>query len=300
LNRAQTKVNQLLGDLKTETTALQLAIDKYTKAATHHFSMLADIDRLRVHVKDNIIYYMQAIWTYEPADQRYFRLCNVDVPVFTHNTTVNFAQTPGLAQIDTSRTSIDVAFPSPTLLDPTMKLHQVADLETLVGFKGNYMIFPMVNFNYMTWFLMQDYIHLDDTTGVTAQDPDPMADLTIEQLKSAMSTIYAGNPQSFAANQPIFEEIMLRLLSTQNPEMVILPSSSLYIEALPGTHPLLEDFKLIHRAIDVKKAQAEARHSELENLRLAARLANGENGDPDIDKVIVVGSGQNVTVDAGQ
>ena len=52
---------------------------------------------------------------------------------------------------------------------------------------------------------------------------------------------------------------------------VIVPTVSLYIEALVGTHPLLEDFKLIHRALDVKKVQAEVRHAELENIRLAAR-----------------------------
>jgi len=196
-----------------------------------------------------------------------------------------------------------------------MKLHQVADLETLIGFKGNYMIFPMVHFNYMTWFMMQDYLHIDDTTGVTAQDPDPLAGLTLDQMKNAMATVYAANPASFEAKmkvtlndrttktvtkQQIFEEIMHRLISNRNPEMVIVPSNSLYIEALPGTHPLLEDFKLIHRAIDVKKAQADARHAELENLRLAARLSKGEHGDPDIEKVVVVGNGQNVTVDAGQ
>src|SRR6267154_3270860 len=262
--------------------------------------MLADIDRLRVHVKDNIIHYMQAIWTYEPSDQRYFRLYNLDVPVFGHNTTLNYIKPTGLEQIDTSHTSFEVRFPAPTLLDKTMKLHQVADIENLIGFKGNYMIFPMVNFNYMTWFMMQNYIHLDNTSGVTAQDPDPLAGLSIEQLKSAMSAIHARDPRSFVANQSTFEEIMLSLMSTQNQEMVIVPSNSLYIEALPGTHPLLEDFKLIHRAIDVKKAQAEARHAELENLRLGARLSNSELGDPDIDKVVVVGSNQNVTVDAGQ
>jgi hypothetical protein len=314
LDRAQTKANQLVSALKTETTALQVAIDKYTTAATKHFGMLADIDRLRVHVKDNIIHYMQAIWTYEPADQRYFRLYNIEVPAFSHNTSVNFTQTQGLAQIDTSRTSIEVAFPSPTLLDQKMTLHQVADLENLIGFKGNYMIFPMVHFDYMTWFMMQDYLHIDDNTGVTAQDPDPLAGLSIDQMKAAMATVYAGDPGSFAgavridlhgqprvvSKQAIFEEIMHRLLSNQNPEMVIVPSNSLYIEALPGTHPLLEDFKLIHRAIDVKKVQAEVRHAELENLRLAARLSKGEHGDPDIEKVVVVGSGQNVTVDAGQ
>ena len=251
-------------------------------------------------MKDNIIYYMQGIWSYEPADQRYFRLCNIDVPVFTHNTTVSFSAPKGLAQIDGTRPAIGVGFPSPTLTGPTMKLHQVADVENLIGFKGNYMIFPMVNFNYMTWFMMQNYLNLDDVSGVTAKDPDPLANLSIEQLKAAMENIHARDPESFVANQSTFEEIMLRLLSTQNPEMVIVPSNSLYIEALPGTHPLLEDFKLIHRAIDVKKVQAEARHAELENLRLAARLSNNEFGDPDIDKVVVVGSNQNVTVDAGQ
>jgi hypothetical protein len=302
LNRAQSKANQLVSQLRTETTALQVAIDKYTKAATQHFSMLADIDRLRVHVKDNIIYYMQAIWTYEPADQRYFRLCNVDVPVFSHNSKVNYGDSAGLA--------IDVTFPAPTL-GPTMKLHQVADLENLIGFKGNYMIFSMVNFNYMTWFMMQDYLHLDDT-GVTAQDPDPLAGLGIADIKAAMATVYAADPKSFEAEttvtlkdgttktltkRAIFEEAMLRLLSNKDPEMVIVPSNSLYIEALPGTHPLLEDFKLIHRAIDVKKAQAEARHAELENLRLAARLSQGEHGDPDVEKLVVVADGKNVTVD---
>jgi len=304
LNRAQAKVDQLVSQLRRETTALQLAIDKYTKAATTHFSMLADIDRLRGHVKDNIIYYMQAIWTYEPADQRYFRLYNVDVPVFAHNTMAHWAQATGIAEVNPAGTTISVQLPAGGIFlppdDPTLKLHQVADLETLIGFKGNYMIFPMVNFNYMTWFMMQDYLHLDLDSGVTARDPDPLADWTVAQLKDAMSTVYARDPASFADKQPIFEEIMRRLLADQGPEMVIVPSNSLYIEALPGTHPLLEDFKLIHRAIDVKKVQAEARHAELENLRLAARIATGERGDPDIDKVVVVGNGKNVTVDAGQ
>src|SRR5262249_10906917 len=79
---------------------------------------------------------------------------------------------------------------------------------------------------------------------------------------------------------------------------VVVPTSSLYIEALVGTHPLLEDFKLIHRALDVKKAQSEVRHAELENIRLAARALEGERGDPDIDKKILVENGSNVVVDA--
>ena len=301
LQRAQTKSDDLKSQLRTELTALQVAIDKYTAAATRHFTMLADIDRLRLHVKDNIIHYMQAIWTYEPPDQRYFRLYNLDVPVFTQGGNIQIIPKTGIGAIDPSRTAYSIFMPPPILSTNTMKLHQVAEIETLLGFKGNYMIFPLVNFdNYMAWYLMQDYIHFDDSAGVVAADPDPTAGMTLDQLKAAMAAIHAQDPASFAANEPAFEQIMMQLLSDATQKMVIVPSKSLYIEALPGTHPLLEDFKLMHRAIDVKKAQAELRKAEIENLRLAARLENVELGDPDIDKVVVVGRGQNVTIDAGQ
>lgn len=301
LARAQAKADQLAGDMKTELTALQVAIDRYTAAARRHYEMLADIDRLRVHVKDNILHYMQAIWTYEPTDQRYFRLYNLDVPVFNSGGVAVAAPTDGLAAIDPSRASYRIPLPAPKMAPKPMKLHQIADIDTLLGFKGNYMIFPLVDFdNYMTWYLVQNYVHFDDSAGLIAADPDPGADLTLDQLKQAMAAIHAKNPATFKANEAAFQETMMRLLSDSTPQMVVVPSSSLYIDALPGTHPLLEDFKLIHRAIDVKKAQAEARKVELENLRLAARLENAEFGDPDIDKVVVVGNGHNITVDAGQ
>ena len=312
LQRAQAKVNDLNSQMRTELTALQAAVDKYTAAATRHYAMEAQIDRLRLHVKDNIIYYMQAVWSHEPSDQRYFRLYDLDVPVFEGSGTVTVKSASGpatttasaksvLAAADKSRTTANINLTKPTLSDTTKKLHQVADVDSLIGFKGNYMIFPLVDFNnYMAWYLMHDYIHLDPTAGLMVSDPDPLADTSPQDLETAMQAIYAQNPESFAKNETYFEEIMLRLLSDQAEQMVIVPSDQLYIEALPGTHPILEDFKLMHRVIDVKKAQAELRHAELENLRLAARLASGEFGDPDIDKVIVVGTGQDVTVDAGQ
>ena len=84
-------------------------------------------------------------------------------------------------------------------------------------------------------------------------------------------------------------------------DIVIVPTDSLYIEALPGKHPILEDFKLIHRVVDVKKVQSEVRHSELENVRLAARALKGEYEDPDIEKKIVIEGGTkdvNVSTDS--
>ena len=75
-----------------------------------------------------------------------------------------------------------------------------------------------------------------------------------------------------------------------NEDEIIVPTDSLFIEALPGAHPILEDFKLMHRAVDVKKVQAEVRGMELENLRFASRLIEGEREDPTIEKKIVVES----------
>jgi len=65
---------------------------------------------------------------------------------------------------------------------------------------------------------------------------------------------------------------------------IIVPTGELFVEALPGRHPLLEDFKLRHRAEDVRRARSETRRVELENLRLAARLLAGELEDPDVER----------------
>jgi len=189
----------------------------------------------------------------------------------------------------------------PTLSNDTKKLHQIADIDQLLGFKGNYMMFPLTDFNnYMAWYLIQNHIHLDPTAGLVFSDPDPLADIpTPAALEEALKAIHAQNPASFAEHEEEFEAAMLELLSNQADRMVIVPSDQLYVEALPGTHPILEDFKRMHRALDVKRAQAEVRKIELENLRLAARLANGEYGDPDIEKKIVIEGGIPVSVDPG-
>jgi hypothetical protein len=83
---------------------------------------------------------------------------------------------------------------------------------------------------------------------------------------------------------------------------IIVPTGQLFIEALPGSHPLLEDFKLLHRLEDVRKVKAEVRHAELENLPLASRVVGGQERpelleDPDIEKKIVVENGADVIVD---
>ena len=86
---------------------------------------------------------------------------------------------------------------------------------------------------------------------------------------------------------------------------IIVPTGQLFIEALPGSHPLLEDFKLLHRLEDVRKVKSEVRHAELENLRLAARVVGGQQKaelleDPDIEKKVVVVGGNSATIIAAE
>ena len=80
VNRAERERARLISQLEAAATALQVAVDKFATAVKEHYDQVAGVDRLRLHVKENILYYMQAIWRQEPPDQRYFRLYDLEVP----------------------------------------------------------------------------------------------------------------------------------------------------------------------------------------------------------------------------
>ena len=278
------------------TTALQAAVDKLSSAVKEHYDRVAEIDRLRVHVKQNILYYMQAIWRQEPPDQRFFRLYNIDVPIVTPGTTnvaVNSTATsvPELFKDIKKDDVVKVSLPMGNITLEKKKLVEVADLENVLAYKGNYMVFPLRENNYVTMHMMQDYIDVGEVLGL--RDPDELGNYTIEELQELAACIIRDKPEVFTEYRKDFKQLLIDRLtsSRKEKELVIVPTKSLYIECLVGTHPLLEDFKLIHRAIDVKKAQAEVRHAELENTRLASRVLKGEDEDPDIEKKIVIEGG---------
>ena len=182
----------------------------------------------------------------------------------------------------------------------TKKLYEIADLDNVLAYKGNYMIFALKELNYLTLEMMQGYLDIGDEIFI--RDPDEFGNYGADDLKQLATCVNQNSSDAFKANKDELTSVLARLIAAANTNdnLVIVPTTSLYIECLVGTHPLLEDFKLIHRALDVKKVQAEVRHAELENVRLAARAMKGELGDPDIDKVVVVGDNKNVTIDAGQ
>jgi hypothetical protein len=295
--RAAKEEREMRGKLDREVTALAAATEAYTKALSNHLNHQEQLARLRVHVKDNILYYMQAIWSYEPPDQRFFRLHKVIVPDLRgtrrvrFNPAVNDQPLPSTWNLTTMGTpsafhAIErVAFRPQELKFKT--LVEIADLDNLLGFKGNYMIFPLKESNDLTDFMMRPYV--DDLMGLA--DPDAMGNWTLDDFARYVCGIKkTSTAEEFNAMLPTLKTYHQRLLSSprRTVDEVIIPTGSLFIEALPGKHPILEDFKLQHRKVDVQKVQAEVRHAELENLRAAARILAGEREDPDIEKKIVI------------
>jgi len=247
-------------------------------------------------VKENILYYMQAIWHHEPPDQRYFRVYNIEVSIVEPdpNATVNVTNASASGFLDAlignlPDTELHINIPQVKVI--SKKLVELADLDTVLGYKGNYAIYPLKENNLVTAHMMQNYIEMSD--AVRLRDPDDFANYSVDQLQEWAACLYKRDKTTYDKHKNEFKQLIVDRLKSGRPEddRVVVPTTSLYIDALVGTHPLLEDFKLAHRALDVRKAQADARHVELENVRLAARAMDAQYEDPDIEKKIVIEGG---------
>lgn len=273
------------------TKALTEALEERTQGRTL-------IDQLRIHVKDNILYYMQAVWSHEPPDQRYFRLHNVEVffpSAGTSSCRVRAADPgeeghpiPGLPGRNYVIDSCSAPTTDPD--DPAhwRPLHEVAHLDKPVGFKGNYMIFPMLTCNLITDYMMLDYV--DSYFGI--RDPDEFAEFTTDELIAYRRRLDADERRAMDT------VIAARLDGGRGDgDTVVLPTGQFYMEALVGSHTLLEPFKLAHRGYDAASAREALRERTLENLRYASRLVAEPPllDDPDSEKRVDVrhdGSGR--------
>lgn len=314
-DQAADRVRDLMFRLEREVTALNSLTEDFTKALREHNNHLTQIARLQIHVKDNIMYYMQAIWANEPPDQRYFRLHNTPVPNlqrterkfhvdFDHakpNTLVLPHQVlPRFGQVASKAYSIE----SITKFDTQIgyrPLSEVADISSLLGFKGNYAIFPLYLSNALTDFMMEPYI--DRATGQLVDPSDPL-NWSLDEFSEYVCCLKSQlTDEEFSQLQPQLQQLYQTILTnpSRNNDVLIVPTNSLFIEALPAAHTLAEKYKSDHRMIDVKRAQAEAREKELENVRRAARILSDERGDPNIDKkVLIAGTGTPIVVPASE
>ncbi|MEM8998220.1 MAG: hypothetical protein AAGF23_25785, partial [Acidobacteriota bacterium] len=231
--------------------------------------------------------------------QRYFRLHKVQVPVLKGQRVYHLApsEDPVTANKvvhdgETFDMRCDLAIGEEW---PTANLADVAHLDRMLGYKGNYMIFALRESNDLTDAMMTPYV--DNVLGV--RDPDAIGNWTLDDFADYVQLLRETlGEEEFAALEADLRAEAERLLSAprNDSEDIIVPSDSLFIEALVGSHPILEKFQLQHRAVDVKQALAEVRGAELNNVRLAARLVAGEREDPDIDRKIVIEGESSVVV----
>ncbi len=299
------QAKRLSMSVQREKNALFSITRDYNETMKRHLNALLAVKRLLTHIRENVLYYMQAIWSMEPPDQRFMRLYKVKVPSFEAERTCTIAaveaddifghfRKDGKKKYDAwihgtvkeQNGAPDIEYKS---------LVEVADLDTVLGFKGNYIMFPLKKHNALTELMAAPYV--DEAFG--AMDPDQLSNVNLEELSRYICCLHEEDPVQFQTLKPVLNEWLKQLLADplRNGDEVIVPTDSLFIEMLPSDKSLLEDFKLKHRQVDVMKVRAEVRQMELENVRFAARLLKGEREDPEIDKKVVVHGADGVIVD---
>jgi hypothetical protein len=263
--------------------------------------------QLKLHIRQNIMHYMHAIWDYRHQDQQFFELNDMQVPFLESATRrcrlrrataeESSSGVPGIRR-DGALYIATCEPPQPPPAGaalPKRRLGAIADLNRLLGYKGNYAIYPLKACSHLTDFMSQEFV--DDYFGLR----DPSTDLGYngEELLAYAKEILDDTSVALSDSE---RESLIRAVTEQltNPasgtETVILPTGQLYMEALKGEQTLLEDFKLAHRGMDMLKVQEEVRAERLENLRRAARIvAEIPNlDDPDVEKMVVVHGGRDL------
>ena len=304
---AMEKAEKLATALQRETNSLHQLTTDYNQTMRELLDQKTMVARLKTHIKNNIIYYMQAIWTMESPDQRYMRLINSKVPHLEfEDITCELLQKPEeedlFAVFRDKGETMHKAWIKAKLKSingdgdlATKDLVEIADLDKFLGFKGNYMVFPLKQHNALTELMAMPYV--DAAFG--AMDPDQLSNISLEEyaryvccLKDEMTEI------EFENIKPTLKKWLDRLLNDplRNGDEIIVPTNSLYIEVMTSANTILEDFKLQHREWDVYKVQEEVRMQALENLRYAKRILMDELEQPKIEKKIVIEGGSSTII----
>ncbi|SDY32404.1 hypothetical protein SAMN05421754_100692 [Nitrosomonas sp. Nm58] len=295
--------------LSSARKSLQETAHQYSAAVKERARRDTMIRQLRLHVRQNILHYMHGIWDYRHPDQQFFELNDWQVP-FVESATSRCRlrrATPGEEEAGVVGIQRDgdlyiVECDPPIPPDPstplaTRRLGSVADLNNPLGYKGNYIIFPLKTCTHITDFMSQEYV--DDYFGL--RDPSTRLGYTGEELLAYANAVLHDPTSSLsnAERDSLLAAVTRELTqSSETSQRVILPTGQLYMEALKGEQSLLEDFKLAHRGMDVLKVQEDIRGERLENLRRALRLVNDEPDltDPDIEKVVIVQGATHVSL----
>lgn len=292
-------------------TALERATEAYVGAVEKRLNRRVQIDRLILHVKENILHYMQAIWNHEHPDQRYLRLYDMDIdwpdedgarfrPRRLADMPFSEILAPGfLGDVDARAGQAGFAKVEPVGFADSRKLHQVADLRKPLGYRGNLAMFPLTELNDLVLLMAEDF--LDSQFGI--MDPDPLAELpTASEALEIARCAWNADGVTEATRREIAEWLMKALREAHRiSQEITIPTGEVFIEALPGKHPILEDYKLAHRAHDAALAGVQVKQAEVELLRRAMRLRDGDYSDADVDKYIRIdGEADRITINTDE
>ena len=310
--RAADAARDLMFRLEREVTALNALTESYTKALREHHTHLTEIARTEVHVRQNITEYMKHIWEQEPDAQRINRLTETLVPVLKprrRTMRIDFDRSaPATTALPHERLERFggrevMVFPYESAVEMEdgdlefEPLAKVADLGTLKGFWANCAIFPLFESNALTDFMMDPYV--DRATGELLDSASPER-FTLDEFADYVGylkeRLTAGE---FDELRPALKEQYERLLTAtrRSDDVVVIPTGSLFIEAIPATETLLEPHLRQQRMMELKQKQEQHRGQALESVRLASRLLADEREDPNIDKRILVEGRPGVVVD---
>jgi hypothetical protein len=95
---------------------------------------------------------------------------------------------------------VQVEFPFPEVTIDWKPLVEIADLDEVLGYKGNYAIYRLKQNNYLALHMMQSYLELSDE--ITVRDPDDVANYTVEELQELVPgprfTVHLGEQTDHA------------------------------------------------------------------------------------------------------
>jgi len=295
------RAEKISAALQREVNALHQLTAEYNRAMRDHLDKKTMVSALKMHIKNNILYYMQAIWSMEPPDQRYLRHINATVPYLeAESTQYTISIEPAEDIFAVFRTEgvqkhqawVKTIIKSEVTEKP---LVEVANITRPIGYQGNYMIFPLKSHNALTELMAMPFV--DAAFG--AMDPDELSNISLEDFSRFICCLRKDLPaEKFEEMRPTLKKWLEALLANplRNGDEVVVPTDSLYIEMMTSAHTLLENFKLQHRQWDVYKVQEEVRMQALENIRYAKRILMDELEDPRIEKKVVVENGSEASI----
>lgn len=310
LEYLETQVDAKGRALSEAQIALQEATGRFSEALKRQAERDTCVSQLRLHVRDNIYHYMQHIWMNEHPDQRFFSLYDKEVEFFPPDPAAYTLRTarpdeldddvPGVRRGGTAYVLEFTPPRPPASADaiPKRKLCDIADLDRPLGFRGNYIIFPLRTCSQLTDVMLHAYV--DDYYGV--RDPADGRAYTGQDLLAYARDVWNDPDVGLTADDKTRLAAMIAEALLERPDAVqeiVLPTGQLFMEALKGDQTLLEPFKLAHRGLDVMKVEEELRAMRIDALRRASRISGDElDVDPTgVEKFVIVRGNADTSVD---